>query len=261
MVLAVNGLDHFEALAEQLIEGTFERLFRPRLHPSQVARYLARAMEDGQVFGDAGQLLLPNQYWVFLNPDDFVALDAGDETLRTELLRYMERLAAGMNARFSGPLRVALDPIPDLESGQLDVRAAHVVDSRSLDDTRGIEAFNQSAADAKRWYLEIGERVVSLGEPVVRLGRALSNDIILEDQRISRRHAQLRWRAGSYHLSDIGSRGGTFLNGHLLRQGEEFPLAAGDRIDLAGITLTIQVAARQPSVDGVPTPPLPAQDQ
>ena len=69
----MNGLDHFEALAEQLVEGTFERLFRPRLHPSEVARRLARAMENGRVTGDTGQLLLPNRYWVFLNPDDFAA--------------------------------------------------------------------------------------------------------------------------------------------------------------------------------------------
>ena len=46
---AVNRLDRFETLAEQLVEGTFERLFRTRLHPSDVARRLARALEDGQL--------------------------------------------------------------------------------------------------------------------------------------------------------------------------------------------------------------------
>lgn len=257
----MNGLDHFEALAEQLVEGTFERLFRPRLHPSQVARYLARAMEDGQLVGDGGQVLLPNQYWIFLNSDDFVAMDAGGETLPAELLRYLERLAAGMKARFSGRLQVALNPIPELESGQLDVRAAHGVDSRELDDTRGVKAFNQSAAAASRWCLQLGGRVFPLGEPVIRLGRALINDVILDDRRVSRRHAQLRWRAGSYHVSDMGSRSGTLINGHLLRQGEELPLAAGDLIDLAGVELTVQVAAGQPAVDGTPTPPMPAQEQ
>ena len=105
----MNGLDHFEALAEQLVEGTFERLFRPRLHPSEVARQLARAMENGRVTGDSGQVLLPNRYWVFLNPDDFAALEASGDTLLLELSRYLERLAAEGAAPFNrGPIAAAV---------------------------------------------------------------------------------------------------------------------------------------------------------
>jgi len=257
----VNGIDHFEALAEQLVEGTFERLFRPRLHPSEVARRLARAMEDGQVIGDDGQVILPGRYWVFLNADDFTALDAGGERLRTELLRYLQRLAAGMSARFGGHLTVALHPVDDLRSGQLDVRAAHVTVAGGPDDTQGVRVTNHSAADASRWALQLGGRVFRLGEPVIRLGRALSNDVILDDQRVSRRHAQLRWRSGGYHLSDMGSRGGTMLNDRPVHQGEECPLSAGDLISLAGITLTIQMESDQPAIDTHPTPSMHPDDQ
>jgi hypothetical protein len=256
----VNGFDQFEALAEQLVEGTFERLFRPRLHPSQVARRLARAMEDGQVVGDEGQVILPNHYWVFLNPDDFTALDAGGERLHAELIRYLGRLADGMNTRFSGRLHVTLHPIADLRAGQLDVRAAHGSEAGNTDDTQGVKVANQSAADASRWTLQLGGRVFPLGEPVIRLGRALSNDLILDDRHISRRHAQLRWRAGRYHLSDMGSRGGTALNSRPLGPGEELPLAPGDEIDLAGVSLTVHAHSKEPAVDGAPTPPMPAVD-
>jgi len=252
----VNGLDHFEALAEQLVEGTFERLFRPRLHPSEVARRLARAMEDEQVVGDDGQLLLPNRYWVFLNSDDFVALDAGGEALPAELLRYLQRLAAGMNAHFSGQVGVALNSVTDLGTGQLDVRAAHGTGPGDVDDTQGVKAIPRSAADARRWTLRLGERAFPLGEPVIRLGRALSNDVILDDPRVSRRHAQLRWRGGSYHLSDMASRGGTSLNGQSLHQDEELPLNAGDVINLAGVTLTVYLESEQPAVDVPPAPPM-----
>jgi hypothetical protein len=252
----LNGLEHFEALAEQLVEGTFERLFRPRLHPSEVARRLARVMEDGRVVGGDGQVLLPNRYWVFLNPEDFAALDAGGEALRTELLRYLQRLAAERGARFGARLRVALHPVADLAVGQLDVRAVHATESEGTDDTQGVKVATQSAADAGRWSLRLEGHFFPLGEPVVRLGRALTNDVILDDRRVSRRHAQLRWRAGSYHLSDLGSSSGTTLNGQPVRQGEEFPLAAGDVISLAGVALSVYVEAGQPMADTFPTPPM-----
>lgn len=257
----MNGLDHFEALAEQLVEGTFERLFRPHLHPSEVARRLARAMEDGRVVGGDGQVLLPNQYWVFLNPDDFAALDAGGEALRAELVRYLQRLAAERGDRFGGRLRVTLHPMADLGAGQLDVRAAHVSEPGDVDDTQAVKVAARSAADAGRWALWLGGRVFPLGEPVVRLGRALSNDVILEDRRVSRRHAQLRWRAGNYHLSDMDSRGGTTVNGRPVRQGQELPLTGGDVISLAGVNLTVHKESEQSAVDGHPTASLPPAEE
>jgi hypothetical protein len=257
----VNGFDQFEALAEQLVEGTFERLFRPCLHPSEVARRLARAMEDGQVVGDDGKALFPNQYWVFLNPDDLAALDAGSEMLRAELVRYLERLAAEREVRFGGRLRVALHPIADLGTGQLAVRAAHLSEPGDTDDTQAVKAAGRTAADASRWALQLGERVFALGEPVVRLGRALSNDVILDDRRVSRRHAQLRWRAGRYHLSDIGSRGGTKLNSQTLNQGEEFPLAPGDVIKLAGVALSVHVEGEQTALEVTPSSTMPPGDK
>jgi hypothetical protein len=243
----MNGLDHFEALAEQLVEGTFERLFRPRLHPGEVARRLARAMEDGQVAGAGGQVLLPHRYWVFLNPDDFVALEADGEALGAELMRYLQALASQSDARFAGELRVAVHTRAGLGPGQLEVRAAYGSEPGGSGDTQGVQVVTQSAADAGRWSLQLGERFFALGEPVVRLGRALSNDVILEDRRVSRRHAQLRWRAGGYHLSDMGSSSGSSLNGRLVQPGQEVPLAEGDVISLAGLILKVHVRGGQPT--------------
>lgn len=53
---------------------------------------------------------------------------------------------------------------------------------------------------ANHWLLRLGERELRLGEPVVRIGRALDNDIVLTDPTVSRYHAQLRWREECYHL-------------------------------------------------------------
>jgi hypothetical protein len=53
---------------------------------------------------------------------------------------------------------------------------------------------------AARWLLRLEDRQIRMGEPVVNIGRALDNDVVISDPTVSRYHAQLRWREGRYHL-------------------------------------------------------------
>jgi pSer/pThr/pTyr-binding forkhead associated (FHA) protein len=76
-----------------------------------------------------------------------------------------------------------------------------------------------------------GRRHVPLVKPVVTIGRALDNDIVIDDPRVSRHHAQLRLRHGHYMLYDTGSSGGTLVNNQPV---SEVILNAGDVISLAG---------------------------
>jgi len=52
-----------------------------------------------------------------------------------------------------------------------------------------------------------------LGASTYKIGRDLSGDIVLTDASVSREHASLRYRDGSYVLTDAGSLGGTRVNG------------------------------------------------
>lgn len=64
------------------------------------------------------------------------------------------------------------------------------------------------------------------------LGRsARKNDVVLEDEHVSRRHVRIVVRGGRHVLEDLGSRWGTFVNG--ARVDGPTPLAHGDEI-LAG---------------------------
>ncbi|MGQ9628170.1 MAG: NBR1-Ig-like domain-containing protein [Anaerolineae bacterium] len=47
----------------------------------------------------------------------------------------------------------------------------------------------------------------------ISLGRLPDNDVAINDQQISRRHASLTWEEGHFVLRDLGSANGTFLNG------------------------------------------------
>ena len=73
-----------------------------------------------------------------------------------------------------------------------------------------------------------------ISEAVVTIGRSLDNDIVIDERTVSRRHAQLRRRYGQYVIYDLGSRGGTLVNGHPVR---ESPLDDGDVVTLGGVEI------------------------
>jgi len=57
------------------------------------------------------------------------------------------------------------------------------------------------------------ERDVQISGPVFTLGRQGDNDLVLLDNRISRRHAQILQTPEGFQIEDCGSRHGTFVNG------------------------------------------------
>ncbi len=68
------------------------------------------------------------------------------------------------------------------------------------------------------------------------IGRSRTSDIVLPDQWLSRRHAEIVRRDDQFFVADLGSRNGTLLNG--ARITGERPLQPGDRITLGAYDLT-----------------------
>src|SRR5260370_11096581 len=71
-----------------------------------------------------------------------------------------------------------------------------------------------------------------LSEPVIGIGRDAGNTVRLNDTEISRRHAELYQKAGDerhYHLRDVGSANGTFVNNDPV---SDTALQPGDHIQI-----------------------------
>lgn len=71
----------------------------------------------------------------------------------------------------------------------------------------------------------------------LRVGRAPDSDIVLSDERVSRRHGAFTTRQGALIYSDQGSTNGSFVNGAAVT---ELALGTGDVVRLGNTTLTIQ---------------------
>jgi hypothetical protein len=68
------------------------------------------------------------------------------------------------------------------------------------------------------------------------VGRAPESDIVLDDGGVSRRHAELMWRDGTWVIHDIGSKNGTLLNGRSIERAQ---LRPGDFVCFARRTFRI----------------------
>ena len=78
------------------------------------------------------------------------------------------------------------------------------------------------------------------------IGRGPENTIRLEDLSVSRRHARIAYRQGAYWLSDLGSMGGTWVDGTKLNAARR--VAAGQMIDI-GVCRLIVAAADAAAAD------------
>lgn len=75
------------------------------------------------------------------------------------------------------------------------------------------------------------------------LGRAVGNDVVLVDDRVSRRHATIHTQGErEFWLVDLGSRNGTYLNGR--RVSHPTRLRDGDRVQIGPFPLFFRVATQ-----------------
>jgi hypothetical protein len=68
------------------------------------------------------------------------------------------------------------------------------------------------------------------------LGRSSGCQLVLSDDTVSRRHAELRLVDGHWHLRDLGSSNGTWVNGRRVVEAEVVP---GDEVQLGACRLRL----------------------
>ncbi len=81
---------------------------------------------------------------------------------------------------------------------------------------------------------------VQLHKTTITVGRAHSNDVILESLDVSRRHARLTQVEGGWQIEDLGSSAGTFCNGRRLTPHQPIPWQDSDRVQIGTYFLSWQ---------------------
>jgi Protein of unknown function (DUF3662)/FHA domain len=246
-------LSRVEAFLERLFEAPAGRL-GAKIQPVSLAKRIERAMDTTKTFSDAG-VIVPNHYDLHLNPADFEAFASYRGSLEDDLAHGVLNRARHERYTLVARPRVRLMADNGTRRGEVRV-AANVVDNGggrlrepelkpATADTMIFRQQNASdaPASARNAYLLVsthGGRPVrfDLGGPLISIGRASDNDVIVDDPLVSRHHCQLKLQHGAYGFADLGSRNGSFVNGQPV---SEVALGPGDVIRVGDTEIEFQV--------------------
>ncbi|MFM9019346.1 MAG: FhaA domain-containing protein [Actinomycetota bacterium] len=120
------ALRNIEQKIEGMVEKTFGRMFRSTLQPVELARRLAREMEDHKTVS-VSRVYVPNQYTVYLSPADRRQFSSYESALVLELGSYLEAHARSEGLSLLSMPRIRLETDTDLRPGEFGI-ACRMVD-------------------------------------------------------------------------------------------------------------------------------------
>jgi hypothetical protein len=260
----MNLLKSVETTIANLVEGAFGRLFRSEVRPMELARKLAREMDDHRTVS-VSRVYVPNEYSVWLSPQDRARYEGVEHEVLDDLCAYLleharredlilashplivfhtdERLALGefgIQARLVRPdghsdeydSPAAPDPQPVQEHGQTMIYSTSQRVGGPLEEAH-------ARRRSPRALLAVHGRRLLVAPKGGTIGRSRDCDIVLDDVGISRRHADIRPSPDGWTVEDLGSTNGVLVNGQQVRGAQ--PLDPGDRIELGSTEIVFEV--------------------
>ena len=227
-------LRSIESKIENLFEGVFGRAFRTHVQPIELARKLVKEMDDHRSVS-VSRVYVPNEYTVYLSPEDRRQFLGYEESLVSELQEYLAEHARREQYALLTDPRVSITTDDDLAVGEFGIATRLVTPERDGEPMlppaeRPVEPPAQTmvyrAAPVPppapepepvpppvTFSLAFGGKPHALAKPNVVLGRSKEADIRVPDENVSRRHAEVRLEDDGYWIVDLGSMNGTIVNG------------------------------------------------
>jgi hypothetical protein len=260
----MNLLKSVETTIANLVEGAFGRMFRSEVRPMELARKLAREMDEHRT-ESVSRIYAPNEFSVWLSQQDRDRYEGVEDEVIDDLCAYLLEHARREELILASPPRIAFHTDERLALGEFGIQAQLVhhdppseqphrpepaapagpgthgetmIYSTSARVGGAVEQVNARRQPA-RALLAVGGRRVLLSPTGGTIGRSRDCDIVLDDVGISRHHAEIRPAASGWTIADLGSTNGVQLNGKRVRGPQ--PLNQGDRVELGSTEIVFEV--------------------
>jgi hypothetical protein len=241
-------LRSLESKIEGLFEGVFGRAFRSHVQPIELARKLVKEMDDHRSVS-VSRVYVPNEYTVYLSPDDRKQFAGYEEALVGELQEYLAEHARRERYALLDTPCVLVESDDDLAVGEFGIATRLVAGegiaeqepppSLPIDQPAQTMIYKAPAPvvpdtpppepQRELITLTVAGRTHDITKPSVVLGRSREADVRVPDVNVSRRHAELRQEGAGYWIVDLGSTNGVEVNG---KRVDRARVRDGDRITL-----------------------------
>jgi len=236
----------------------FSRAFSSEVQPVEIARKLAKEM-DAHRTASVARVYVPNQYTVWLGPQDRERLEGYESSLEQELSSYLLEHARRHDYALLTRPEVKLESDERLRLGEFGIQTRLVKPAQRQGEApkqgeqghtmvysvppkqkspRGAQKRTAHLTDTKA-IVSLDDRRYVLDGPVASLGRSRECDCVLADPNISRKHAELRRNStGDWQIVDLGSTNGIKVNG---RQVDNSRLTPGDQVQIGTTYFTFDI--------------------
>jgi hypothetical protein len=273
----MSALRSIEQKIEGLVERIFGRAFRSRLQPVELARKLAREMDEHKTVS-VSRVYVPNEYSVYLSETDRESFSSYEAALTQELAAYLTAHARSEGFSLLAEPKVTLETDADLHTGEFGI-ACRMVEPEPLEAVAAADSqpapgaepalvsppAPQPPPEPARVYeplaavggtqimtpeqaraaglvqdaltLVVDGRRHRISKRITTIGRSRDCDVVVADPNVSRTHAELRHVGLDYFLVDLNSTNGIEVNG---QQVKRHALADGDRVLLGTTELRVQ---------------------
>jgi hypothetical protein len=177
-----------------------------------------------------GRLRAPDQLALLVCPEEYELLSS--ERWLREVEAALRSIGPEQGISFPEGKFLQVESRPQLAPGELLVAPCEVVEGISQTTDVAALVDEDHPIPGGAFLIVNGVEIFPLDQPVVNMGRRPDNHLVIDDGRVSRTHAQLRYVHGQFVVFDLDSSGGTFVNGKRVSQ---WVLHAGDVISLAGV--------------------------
>lgn len=237
-----------------LVEGTFGRVFRSEVRPVELARKLAKEMDEHRTVS-VSRTYVPNEYVIWLSPKDREKYVGVEQSVIDELAAYLLEHARREKLSLVSRPQISFRTDEQLALGEFGIQARLVEAEGRGDSARQADhghtmvysvsdrhqnALSEVRPDPRARALLIAEgkrRVIAPGGALV--GRSRECDVVLQDANVSRKHAEIRPSGGGWLIEDLGSTNGVRINGRPVNG--PHPLESGDVIDLGTVEVRFEV--------------------
>lgn len=249
----MSVLRSLESMIAGAVEGTFSRVFRSEVRPIELARKLAREMEEHQSVS-LSRIYVPNEYRVYLSSRDRERFIDYEDELAGELSAYLLEHARREHFTLRSAPVIEFETDPRLGLGRFGI-ATRVVDPDDLapagararsghtmvltPESHAAAVLRERPPRGPQPVLLYNGRRIGLGPHGAVIGRSRECEVVVDDSSVSRRHAEIRPRGGAWVLRDLDSTNGTRLDGRRLERAEV--IQPGDRIEVGSSVLAFEL--------------------